>query len=404
MAARRILIINNRVPYPLNDGGNIAVSAMIDTYRHAGWEVFLLAMNTSRHYILPEKLAAIYKDIHAFETVDIDNSLKPSAFLKNLFFSVKPNHADRFFDQEFVEKLREVIREFKPDVVQVESIYLTEYLSYIKAETDALTVLRLHNIESQVWQRLGDNERNPVRWLFLQNLASRLKRYEKKAWKKYDLLLPITGADAAAVKKTGTRSEILTVPLGIDFSDIPAPADNIKWAGYHIGAMDWKPNADGIWWFLHKVWPFIHSEFSQFRFYFAGRNMPLKFKKLKLPNVICEGQVMNADDFIADKKILFVPIHSGGGLRIKILEAMAQEKLVVSTDVGMQGINATPGRHYLAANTKKEFMKAVRWVLMHNKDAGEIGKQAAAMVREYYNKDIVSASLLDKVNEMLNQK
>lgn len=403
MAAKRILILYNRIPYPLNDGGNIAVNAMIEGYHNAGWEVFLLAMNTTRHYIDAEKLRSIYNYLDGFETVDIDNNLKPLGLLKNFFLSTKPNHADRFFHPAFTQKLQQVISSFKPDVVQVENIYLAEYLPAIKAATDALTVLRLHNIEYQVWGRLAGSTHNPVKGLYLQNLARRLKSYERKVWKAFDLLLPITDTDKQTVLQSEQGNEILTVPVGLDFDKIPLPTDKVKWESYHIGAMDWQPNAAGIWWFIHNVWPSIHKEFPHFKFYFAGRNMPEKFKELEFPNVICEGEVTDANKFIADKKILFVPLHSGGGIRVKILEAMAQGKLVISTDVGMQGIEAVWGKHYLSANTPDEFVLTLKWALNNKEKATEVAANATSFVRTNYDSNTIFSTLINKIDNALTR-
>src|SRR5438132_892810 len=90
------------------------------------------------------------------------------------------------------------------------------------------------------------------------------------------------------------------------------------------------------------------KRFSKKKLYYAGRHMPEFFKQLDIAGVICEGEVEDANAFIKDKKILIVPLRSGGGIRVKILEAMAAGKVVISTNVGMQGIYAWPGTHYLA--------------------------------------------------------
>lgn len=397
MSRTRILIINNRVPYPLHDGGNIAVNEMLKTYRQAGMDVYLLAMNTSRHYVATNTLKALFPSVYAFETVDIDNSIKAVPLLKNLLFSSRPNHADRFFHAAFKDKLISVINNFKPDIIQVESIYLTEYIPFIRTQTKARLVLRLHNIEYQVWSRQVAATGSVMKRWYLGNLAARLKVYEYNAWKQYDLLLPITENDAEEVRNSGVTSDILTTPVGIDFDSIPQQPPNGKWTGYHIGAMDWEPNAAGILWFLEHVWKQVHGEFPDFEFHFAGRNMPEKFKHLNYENVICAGEVPDAEEFIRDKKILFVPIHAGGGIRVKVLEAMARGKVVVSTLVGMQGIDAVPGTHYLSANTAAEWIEAIRWVLTHTAEAEKMGQKALELVRAVYDKPFIDGMLVNKL-------
>lgn len=399
MIKRRILIINNRVSYPLNDGGNLAVHAMIEGYQKAGWQVAVLAMNTTRHHVAESVLAKLYTGIHSFETVDVDNSIRPLPMLKNFLLTRQPHHVERFQSASFAQKLEEVLVRFDPDVVQVESIYLTGYVSLIRKVCNAKVVLRLHNIENHIWQRFALQKKS-LQQIYFNNLAKRVRQFEYGAWEKYDLLLPITAKDANVVKRYVDESKIYVVPYGIDVSDIHTNAEE-KWDGYHIGAMDWVPNSEAIKWFLNKVWPIVYNLAPDFKFYFAGRNMPASFRHLNIPNVICVSEVADANAFIADKKILILPLRSGGGIRIKALEAMAAGKIVISTDQGMQGIDAIAGQHYVAANEPKEFAKAINWCRIYRKEAQDIADNGAGLVRSKYDSHVIMQGLANKMNELL---
>jgi glycosyltransferase involved in cell wall biosynthesis len=367
MSGKKILIITNRVPYPLNDGGNLAVQAMIDGYHNNGWQVYLLAMNTSKHYIPHEELEHLYKHLFAFEWMDIDNDIKPVNVIKNYLFSKEAEHVERFYNKEFEHKIGEILQHFAADVVQVESVYMTTYMPCIKQYTNAITVLRLHNIEYHIWHSLGQKSKNFLKRNYFFNLTKRLKEFERKAWKQYDLLLPITEKDAAFVIRLTNVNRMVVAPFSMDISKIPAPTDNEKWVAYHIGAMDWIPNRDAVKWFLTQVWPPIHNALPSFEFYYAGRNMPDEFPQMQIPGVHCMSEVASAADFIADKKILIVPITSAGGIRVKILEAMAAGKVIITTPNGIKGIEARPGQHYLSATTPDDFLRAVKWCVQ-NKD------------------------------------
>ncbi len=400
MPRKRILIVNNRVPYPLNDGGNIAVHAMVQGYKDTGWEVYLLAMNTTRHHMPAKELAGIYPDIFRFDTVEVNNDVTSFGVLRNFLLSSKPNHAERFFHKHFAGHLQNAIIEFKPDVVQIESIFLTDYLPYIKAVSNAATVLRLHNLEYEVWGRFAEESKG-IKGIYIRNLAARIRKYEEAAWAKYDLLLPITGTDAEAVRKLLPTADILTVPVGIATEHVADTAPVVNNKGYHIGAMDWLPNAEGIRWFLEQAWPEIHALYPDFEFWFAGRKMPESFK-LNLPTgAHCAGEVPDAEAFIADKSILFVPIKSGGGLRIKILEAMSKGKIVVSTDVGMQGIDAVSGKDFIAANTPREFAEAIHFIMANPALTKEIALNAAALVKANYDKSDIIGRLNERLNAIL---
>ena len=193
---------------------------------------------------------------------------------------------------------------------------------------------------------------------------------------------------------------MFVAPFGIEMPERKDAVDE-KWIGYHIGAMDWMPNAEGIRWFLEDIWPELHRQSPDFRFFFAGRNMPGSFVKYDGNGVTCSGEVANAGDFIADKKVLIVPLKSGGGIRIKILEAMAAGKLVLSTSVGMQGIEAEPGTHYLLAETEEDFQNQVQWLLANKESAEMIARDGRKMVTNQYDGRKIIATLAANLSRIL---
>lgn len=402
MTQRKILIITNRIPFPLKDGGNLAMNAMIQGYHNAGWKVFLLSMNTSRHYVEPAKLKTLFTNIFAFEWLFVDNKLKPLSILKNYLFSNEPEHAVRFYKKDFEEKIVEIIESFKPDVIQVESVFLATYLPIVKKHTDALTVLRLHNVEYQIWQSLAQKSKN-FKKIYLNKLTKRIRDFERAAWKDFDLLLPITEKDANLILRLEDVNDMIVSPFSIDLDKIK-PAKNEKWVGYHIGAMDWLPNQEGITWFLERAWKKIHRTVPSFEFYFAGRNMPDNFKNLNYTGVHCLDEVPSADEFISDKKILIVPLWSGGGIRVKILEAMAAEKVVISTRPGIKGIEAKSGEHYLQVSSPDDFARAVQWCIDNKEAAEKMAQRAHKLVKEKYEHKSVMKVIIDEIEVLLGEQ
>ncbi|MES2704581.1 MAG: glycosyltransferase family 4 protein [Bacteroidota bacterium] len=401
MGQRKILIITNRVPYPLKDGGNIAMNAMIDGYHRSGWQVYLLAMNTSRHHVKSEQLDKLYGHLHAFEAFSYDNDLKWMDIAKNFILSSQPEHAKRFYSTEFKEKIKDALAIFKPDVVQVESVFLTTYLGAIKKYSHAVTVLRMHNIEYQIWQGLARRTKNYFKKLYLNSLAVRVRNYERAAWKQYDMLLPITEKDAYLVQRLEQVEDIVVAPFSINMDDIKPPTGNERWVGYHLGAMDWLPNQQGVKWFISKAWPLIHRALPKFEFYFAGRKMPAEFSKMADDGLYCMNEVEDADEFISDKKILIVPVLSGGGIRVKILEAMAAGKIIITTSTGIKGIEAKPEEHYLRAHHPEDFLKAIKWCLENKQAADAMAKNAQSLVTEKYEHRKVIQRVTDAIEDRL---
>lgn len=376
------------------------MNAMLEGYYDQGWDIYLCSMNTSRHYVSRESLPKLYQNIK-FETFEINTDVKILPTLKNFFLSKKPNHVDRFYDKDFEKKLENIVSSFEPELIQVESIYLASYISTLRKLTEAPVAIRLHNIEYQIWERLSDEAANTFKRFYLRDLAVRIKRFEIEAWSAADVLIPITSGDAEVVKNSVPSANLIVAPFGIDSQKHQAPPKNERWVGYHIGAMDWLPNVEAVTWFLEAVWPDLHKEVPEFQFHFAGRNMPGAFEKYEGEGISCEGEVPSASDFISDKKILIVPLRSGGGIRIKILEAMASGKLVVSTSVGVQGIDeAKPGVHFLLADTAEDFINQINWLMSEKIAAEQIAKAGARMVTEEYDQKVIMARLVGKLLQL----
>lgn len=401
MGQRKILIITNRIPYPLKDGGNLAMHAMIEGYHKAGWQVSLLSMNTTKHYIKQDVLDKLFTHLHFFRPVDIDNTLRWTDIAKNFFFGKEPEHVKRFYNEDFKEALKEALVATDPDVVQVESVYLTSYMPVIKKYSKAITVLRMHNVEYQIWQGVAKKTKNKLKGIYLENLTTRVRNYERTAWREYDLLLAITEKDAHLVQRLEEISNVVVAPFSIETDKIKLNTGNERWVGYHIGAMDWIPNRDAVRWFLHKAWPKIQKVTPNFEFYFAGRKMPDELKKTDLKGVYCMDEVPNAEVFIADKKILIVPLWSAGGIRVKILEAMAAGKIVITTSKGIKGIEAKPGEHYLRAHSPEEFAKAIKWCL-DNKPAAEVmASNARKLIMDKYEHNKVINNVINELEQLL---
>lgn len=403
MAARKMLVLTNRVPYPMRDGGNLAMNTMIEGYRKAGWQVYLLSMNTTRHKVDEVTLGKIYNNLFAFETVDVDNALNWKAILKNFLFEREAEHVKRYYSEDFRRKLKEVLVSFEPDVVQVESVFLTTYIPVVRKYSSAVTVLRLHNVEYQIWQGLAAKTKNILKRIYLDNLADRVRNYERKAWAEYDLLLAITEKDAHLVQRLEKVNDMIVAPFAIDVDEVKVTQGG-EWVGYHIGAMDWRPNEDAVRWFLHKAWPVVRKAAPQFKFYFAGRNMSKEMKDVKLDGVYSLGEVEDANKFIEDKRILIVPLWSGGGIRVKILEAMAAGKIVITTSKGIKGIEAQPDEHYLRAHSPQDFAKAIKWCLEHKADAEKMAAKARALVVEKYNQATIAASIAAEVEQLVRKR
>jgi glycosyltransferase involved in cell wall biosynthesis len=159
--------------------------------------------------------------------------------------------------------------------------------------------------------------------------------------------------------------------------------------------MDWYPNLEGIEWFLDNVWEKIRSLYPELVFRIAGRNMPDSLRRRQIQNVEVVGEVEDAKLFMRENGILIVPLWSGSGVRIKIIEAMAIGKTVITTSIGLKGIMAIDKKHVLIADTPQMFVEAVRFCMEEPFACEQIGKNAQEFIKENHNNKRI-AVLFDK--------
>ena len=384
----------------------MAMHQLIEGYKAQGWGVHLLAMNTRRHSVEEDDLRAAYSSIDGVNITPFDNRLRPAEMMRNFLFSRKPEHADRFYDAAFEKVLVETVERVQPDVVQMESLFLTGYLPAVRAVSDAALVLRMHNVERQIWHRAA-RETTGAKRFYLHTLARRMARYEQWAWNQYHLLLPITPDDAEAVREADCDTPRHLTPFGIHIGRSSKESAQALPDGprkfYHLGAMDWLPNREGVAWFLREAWPRIVAVHPAIEFHFAGRLLESGFAAPLPEHVFNHGQVEDAAGFAAGMDALIVPLRAGGGIRVKILEAMAAGKPVLSTSVGIQGIAAKPGEHFLQADTPQEFSEAVQWMVSQPDDLRRIALSAQAMVKTLYDAEKIAASLSERLLRLLQE-
>lgn len=403
MNRNAVLIVCNRVPFPLKDGGALAMYAMIEGWHQLGNDVHLLAMNTSRHRVEAKDLPPLFRSIASCTLPDTDNEIRWSRVLKNLILSDKPEHAQRFYSTAFEQRLLQVCARIRPAVLQFESIYLHEYVPALRKHfPEMLIVQRLHNIEQEIWSRLAAQTQNTWKKVYLKNLSERIARYEERVWRESDLLLPITRKDAQVITASGIDTPQCVIPYGMQLKDTQCAFPNHSLQAYHIGAMDWKPNVEAMEWMQREIVPEVLKRLPDFTFSFAGRNMPERFSAASEKAFRCCGEVPDAASFIADKQMLLVPLRSGSGLRVKTLEAMAAGKLVISTSVGIQGIDALEDIHFLRADSAEAFAHQIAWAYAHPQQAEKIAENALELVNAHHDASRLMKQLESEVQTLLS--
>jgi glycosyltransferase involved in cell wall biosynthesis len=397
----RILQIMNRVPWPLKDGGALGYYNYTKGYYDAGCDLTVAALNTSKHFVQMDELPTEVKQLADWRTSYVDNRVKPVDAFLNLF-SDKSYNIQRFISPAFEQLLIDLLHEKTFDVIIFESMFVAYYMDIARKHSNALVILRQHNVEYKVWETLAQNETKPWKKWYLQLLTERLKKFEHSQLNKADALTTVTENDKNDFIKMGCMKPILSAPSGIDISRLKVDHSNVEVPSvFHLGSMEWLPNQEAIRWFVEQVWNHIAAKHPSLTFYIAGRGMPESFKQLSGKNIQVIGEVENAITFMQSKQIMIVPLFAGSGIRVKILEGMALGKSIITTSLGAQGIEYENGRHLLIANTAKEFIEAIDKLILTPQLAIDLGTHAKALIDEKYDNTKVIAHVLRFYKEQI---
>lgn len=399
----KILQLCKKFPYPLKDGESIAVTYLSKALNQLGNQVTLLTMNTKKHYFDIAELPANYDQYQSIHFTDVDNEVKPFDAFLNLF-SDDSYHISRFISIPFEQKLIEILKSEEFDFVQIETVHLAPYIPVIRRYSEAKISMRSHNVEFEIWQRIADNtDFLPKKW-YINHLTKKLKKYEVNQLQNYDMMVAITQRDLDFFKKLGYKNKSVVTPIGLDINDYHPNFDTYNKAPSlsFIGALDWMPNYEGLMWFLENVWDQLIERFPSLKFHIAGRHTPASLMSLKKKNVTVYGEIPDAVKFINKHSIMIVPLLSGGGMRAKILEGMALGKVVLSTQLGLEGIAGKHQQDVLVADTPEEIIENIAFALNDKVRLQTIGRNAREFVTENFDNLNIARRLECNYAKMLN--
>lgn len=397
----KILQLCKKFPYPLKDGESIAVTYQSKAFHEFGCEITLLAMNTTKHYTEIGKLPNDFNHYKEIHVTDIDNRVKVLEAFANLFSS-KSYHISRFDSKEYNDKLIALLQDNEYDVIQLETLYLTPYIDTIKQHSNAIVSMRSHNVEFEIWERISANTKFLLKKWYLKHLTKKLKNFELTHINDYDYLVAVTDRDLQKFKKLGYKNGAMASPIGLQVdryveNTTPLQGKDISF----IGSMDWLPNIEGLEWFLKEVWTIFSKQNPEVKFHIAGRNTPKWITNLDLDNVVVHGEVLDALKFMQKYPIMVVPLFSGSGMRVKILEGLALGRVVVSTTLGKEGIEANHGEQIFVADTAMEFVAVLTECTKDLPLMQTVADNAVTLIKDKYDHKVNARKLLEKYKSIL---
>lgn len=391
-ARKRILFLTPQLPYPPEQGTAIRNYNIIANVaqRH---EVHLLSFAPS-----PEALEAAAPLHSLCYTVDSVPVPKRTVWQRlSLLATSWPDIAYRLVSPLFSERLAVTLATRNFDVIQVEGLEMAPYGYQALARRlnhRPLLVFDAHNAEYLLQYRIAKVDLQTLwRWpgaLYSTVQWLKLRRYEGDFCRRVDAVVAVSDADAKALTRLVPGLKPLVLPNGVDIAHYQAlditPATLGSEALVFTGKMDFRPNVDAVIWFANEVLPLIRERVPQACFYIVGKNPHPRLDALRgRPGVMVTGYVEDVRPYITAAAVYVVPLRTGGGTRLKLLEAMAMGKAIVSTTLGCEGVYLRAGREVLLADTPRAFADAVLSLLANEPRRADLGRAAALFAAEHYD-------------------
>lgn len=381
-----ILFLSTRSPYPLISGHSLRTYHILKGAAQKHNVTLVTFVQVPEHELKEENLdhlKSFCKAVYPFR-IPVDLSrLKFAAELFMNLFSPKPFVAQKYDVPEVREKIREILKGEKIDLVHVDMLPLTVYINEFKGFPK---ILVNHNVESMRLYRWFQTESNPVKKAYLGMQYPKLKAFERSAMEKFDCCVVVSEKDKELLRGMGGKNNIAVVPNGTDTSFFkPMGRKTIDNSVLWLGHMDVHTNKDAVLYFWREIFPLLQKQYPQVQMVFVGSAPPKEIADAsrKNGNIKVTGFVNDVRPYMDEAAVMVVPLRIGSGTRLKILDAMAMGKAIVSTSVGCEGLRLTDGENMLIADDPKNFVKKVIQLLSERELRQKISENALKLSKEY---------------------
>jgi len=249
----------------------------------------------------------------------------------------------------------------------------------------APVVLFQHNVETMLWRRMAHTEKSALRKLSYSIEARKMSRYETRTLQRFQHVIAVSDHDREAMLSLCPGCPITVVPTGVDteqYQVVPPASANPPLIVF-TGSMDWEPNIDAVEYFCREIWPVVLADYPAARFQIVGRSPHPRVQRLASASIEVTGTVPSVTEYLRSATVVIVPLRIGGGTRLKIFEAMAMAKAMVSTSIGAEGLDVTPGRDLLIADDAAAFAASILQFLRDPALRRTCEQNAAALAARY---------------------
>ncbi len=396
----KILFLSPTVPYPLTDGGRIRVYNLLKQIAQDN-EVTLLALETqptdadSISHIQQYGITVhLVEHLHTLPRVSLSTLL-------NAFLRRQPITVARYNVSIYRQKLQELLASESFDIVHYEMFHTAQF----HTESDLPSVLSQQNVDSAIWHRLTDETANIFYKFAYWTQQVAFQRYERVLSPKFDAVTCTSEIDAAIFEKHCPKDIVKIIPNGVDVNHFTPDSESEDAAHLvYIGSMDWYPNEDAVSFFADEVLPIIRESVQNAKFTIVGGNPSENVQRLAgRDGIVVTGRVPEIRPYFSAASVFVVPLRIGSGTRLKILEALAMGKAVVSTTVGAEGLALKNGEEIMIADEPNHFAEAVIRLLTDPALRKEVGVNGRLRVEQDYDWCNIGRELLTVYESILSK-
>lgn len=395
----KLLLVFPFFPYPPTDGGRIGFFNPVK-YLSRSHEITVVCLATHDEDLDVGELKRYCSEVYIYR---YSRNLGSYRLVQGLFSS-PPGSAAKYWHPCAGDLIKQAVAAHNPDIVEFHHLNTAVYRRFAGTVP---TVLREHNIEYKVWERFARETYGLGNRMYSAWSGPRVKHYEAEICKQFDRCVVVSPADAAHLREVSPAARIEVIPSGVD-TEYFLPAPDVPEQPLSItltGSFAWQPKQRSLKSLLTQVFPKIRTSLPEARLFVVGKGVPKELLETAeaIPGVVVVGPVPDVRPYIARSALMINYLESGGGIALKILEAMAMHKPVLCNSMGCEGIPATHGKEIFVADGADEFAAAAICLLGNEGMRARLAENGYRRVREQYSWNHVASRFLECYETLLGE-
>ena len=396
----KILFVTTRIPYPPWEGHQIRTYNLLKRVCEEHKVKLLSFVRSDEDPAHADHLRTICESVDLIPIPTDQNKLKLLATILLGVMTKTPFVIRKYSAPAMRNRLKHIIDQDSPDLIHFDMLPLAQYLPLC---CDIPTVLNDHNVESLLVERRAETVSSTPQKVFFSNQAPKLEEFEKFATQNATEILACSQDDAEILSRMGNGKGVHIIANGVDIEQF-IPSDNVQVDHNKIifvGGMGWFPNKDGMNFFIKDVMPLISEKNPDASLTVVGKSDGLEIPDQLRDKVSATGFVDDFRPLVHEAAVYILPLRVGSGTRLKLLEAMAMGKAIVSTRIGAEGVVLEDGENILMADTPQEIADAVLKLMRNNHLRERLGKAAHEQAKKLYDWRILGDKLLSVYETVL---